>query len=461
MDPVSPSSNVSTASSTDTETSKQPKYTTVGSIYKPKAATLLQPPTRRPRTRRYPQALRSPTGEVLAPFPESLLSALAVKSKPSISPPPLASATLPQYSPLQQNYDRAVSPVSEQEKFAVRPSTPMPSIRSGNLPSPASLEGDDSAALEDTLASSRITVKGLTNLASYPNPMQRAAQKALARARIGNHALSRPVTPSLPSLAPELDKDRLANNMYGATAAVTGPPKPLTAGPPGQRLFKPSTFEAASRVLKQEDQAAAVPLTSKLFRLKSPIELSRGNPGSSVPSETDPNDPNGGGDLMVRFPFDVRDHGPVSRTSSNQGDFLPYIGPPPAIVAIEGPGANTRRVYDTLPPERIMKYFPNGLPSNYDGQYTPMPENWCQRYPLKDGRLPQEHPPELMSKLSRQFYAGTEGLLKDMDQIARDRDRRCSENKIGVIGEERLRLRGGHIEKAGVDGKAQPPLLSV
>jgi hypothetical protein len=73
----------------------------------------------------------------------------------------------------------------------------------------------------------------------------------------------------------------------------------------------------------------------------------------------------------------------------------------------------------------------------------------------------QETFSERMTKINRNFYAGTEGLVRNMEQIVRDHNYRCLENKVGVIGEERERLRGSHIERLGADGKVQPPALSV
>jgi hypothetical protein len=73
----------------------------------------------------------------------------------------------------------------------------------------------------------------------------------------------------------------------------------------------------------------------------------------------------------------------------------------------------------------------------------------------------QESFSERMTKINRNFYAGTEGLVRNMEQIVRDHNYRCLENKVGVIGEERERLRGSHIARLGADGKVQPPTLSV
>ncbi|KXX82606.1 Pyrimidine-specific ribonucleoside hydrolase RihA [Madurella mycetomatis] len=442
------------------DVNKQPTYTTVGSIYNPKTATPLQPPTRRPRTRQYPQPLRSSTGEPILPFPDALLSMLSLKGKAPVSSPS-TTATLQQYSPLQQNYDRAVGPMSEQENSITAAGMSTLNARSGNLLSPTRLGGDDSVAFEDTLASSHITVKGLTNLASYPNPMQKAAQKTLAKARTGNPSLGRPDTSSsLSSVTPDLDKDRLANHAFGATAAAVGPPKPLTAGPPGQRQFKPSTFEATSRVLRQEDQAPQVLPASKVFHFTSPTDILY-NSGPSLTTELDFNNLTADVAQLARFSPEGEDYGPVLPISSSLLEFPPFPGSIPITMAAEDPSRTERKVYDTLPLGRIKEYFPDGLPSNYNGQYTPIPENWQEKYPLKEFMFPQEPPSGLTSKINRQFYAGAEGLVRDMERIAGDRDYYYTGNNAGVIGEERSRLRGRQSERISIRWQVQLPTLTI
>lgn len=186
------------------------QYTTVGSVYNPQSQPL-QPPIRRGRT-------------VKALFP--------FKSESPAGPSML------QYTALQQNSDRAVSPVhmdphalpssmtiTRQErqvlqKFGVAvPSIHQPSTMPSRLQSPfpstagparyansrldstvdafadpvsddnstmfanAHADSDNESDEADTKPISAMNFNSLTNLASYPNPMQRAAQKVLASHR--------------------------------------------------------------------------------------------------------------------------------------------------------------------------------------------------------------------------------------------------------------------------------------
>lgn len=450
---ASNSSDLAAGLSTGIGANKPPTYTTVGSVYNPKGTTPLQPPTRRPRTRRYPQPVRSPSGGTFMNFPDELLSALPIEDQAPPSPPSTASI-LRQYSPLQQNYDRASTPVAERENTAFTEfDMSMPSVRSGNLPSPTDFESNDSVAAEDTLTS-RITVKGLTNLASYPNPMQKAAQNTLARARAANVGPNRPGTPSsLPSTTPDMSKDRFFNT-YNTRPAV-GPPQPLKAGPPGQRAFKPTTLDAASRSLRAEDQVPPA-----LYQSRSPIGFQY-NHEANILVAFDDDDGTNSSTRGSQSPFDENYHGSVARHSAEIAGFGGISAPGPFDTSSEAPDGGRRKVYDTLPPERIKQYFPSGFPSSYDGRHRPVGDDWATKYPVPEDRFMQESFSERMAKINRNFYAGTEGLVRNLEQIVRDHNYRCLENKVGVIGEERERLRGSHIERLGADGKVQLPILSV
>lgn len=393
------------------------------------------------------------------PFPEALLSTLPLQDQAPPSPPTTASI-LRQYSPLQQNDDRAAGPVTELENpVFTEYGMAMPSIRSGNLPSPTGFEGNDSVASEDALTS-RITVKGLTSLASYPNPMQKAAQNTLARARTADLGLSRPVTPSsIPSTTPDLLKDRLFNT-YNPGTVVLGPPQPLKAGPPGHRPFKPTTLEAASRALQAEDH---FPLSANVYQCRSPSVVSH-NLDPHTWTVFDDEEGFLGAVRPGQLPLDERHHGHVSRGRSELAGYGRLSTTGLFDTASEGLGGTRRKVFDTLPPEMIKQYYPHGFPSNYDGQYKPIGDDWHSKYPTQEDKNTQESFSERLTKINRNFYAGTEGYVRSMEQIMRDhnsRDLENLENKVGIIGEEREHLRGSHIERLGVEGKLAPPSLTV
>ena len=407
---------------------KQPVYTTVGSIYNPSKTTTIQPPTRRPRARRYPTTFPAPTGqEAYADSPASMLAALSLKDRDyTISPAPRPST--PQYSPLQQNLDRAASPrlmTNQAITSFADLGMSAPSIRSGNEPAPTPLGFNfdildkhlgtaicdtDSVASEETLATGKIGVKGLANLASYPNPMQKAAQKLLAKARLAHLGLPRTPTPS--SLHTPLD----SGNGGAMSASSSGAPRPLTAGPPGHRHFRPSTLDGTSRAAKAEEIDIAqrvstldhLDVLEEIHRLR--VEAASGDSH---------------GTMNIRFPLTdysgsahTRDGLQLSHhMTSSIRRAVPT--PQPPVLQLSTPRAENCEYRDTLPINKIEEFYPHGLPSNYRAV-----SRQSQR-----------------GDLNQRFYAGADGLVRNTHRIVREHDRRCHKNRVGVIGDGRERFR--------------------
>ncbi|PNY25513.1 Uncharacterized protein TCAP_04547 [Tolypocladium capitatum] len=329
----SPASNTSSTTTAPTSASMQPTYTTAGTIYNPGSSQPLQPPTRRGRSAKWAAGQHSD----LCLFPKSVLAGLTMKATNGGR----VATTLQQYTPLQQNYDRAVSPLSEPEHSAINVSLQTPRMRSGNTPAPLSFlfpdKYDDKDAAKERIAGEELgnfsneegedddddfgmdplmnmTVKSLNNLASYPNPNQKKAQKALLRGArpnlgglgglggLGSVRISASPSPSLRAMSsPEEPKMDVGDKPLGllrpsqvdvtskidlcrmttrllptarspspasnfenvdavptsSTTLATGPgaPRPLTAGPPGQRQYRPSTFESTFKALHTKAQA--------------------------------------------------------------------------------------------------------------------------------------------------------------------------------------------------------------
>ncbi|KLO83998.1 uncharacterized protein LW93_785 [Fusarium fujikuroi] len=265
------SSPISIASSTPTAPTSASKvtYTTAGTPYNPSTSQPLQPPARRGRSLKWPAGL--PTAG-LSLLPKSVLATLPLKagSRPS---------TLQQYSP-QTPYDRASSPLNDTDHRCINMSAQVPRIVPSATPSPltslfseaeqdtltdvdASEESDEECELGmDPLMN--MTVKSLHNLASYPNPNQKRAQKALLRGlkpALGLKTTTRvdePLAPITRSFGLQ-DASKNNNNALqigsnttrapGTMAPGAGAPRPLTAGPPGQRQYRPSTFESTFKAL--------------------------------------------------------------------------------------------------------------------------------------------------------------------------------------------------------------------
>jgi len=480
MDSSSQSSNLSPVPSRSSE-GRQPTYTTVGSIYDPKQAAPLQPPARRPRRGRLPPLVLSPPRDPLRALPDALLSALSIKDRLRNSPPP-ATRYLPEYSPLQQNYDRAVSPSNEDKHAAGGRSMLAPTIRSGNIPPPPgfrstsadrenkatrAFDDSDSIASEGTLASSRITVKGLTSLASYPNPMQKAAQNKLARARAANLANSRAGTPSI-SVASDLGRDRVTSG--GST--VIGTPQPLTAGPPGQRQFRPSTIEGVTRALGTGQDNLDATLRAELEWPglgSTAVDLSRASDEQSeqlVPlafdKTADATDPF----LLGQRPpyFGNRVSVPnvsvgwtVHDGSNRSTTMTPFVGE-------DTEETERRHPDDTIPRDLARLYYPHGFPASYTGRYNAIAETRCDEYPQQgdpSASWSHETVSEQQAKLNQRFYAGVEAFIRDIHSVAHEHDNRSFKNKIGVIGEGRQQASTSHCDKIDSNGRPQLAALEV
>lgn len=305
MDVYNPAPYITpTASSARNSSYQQPTYTTAGTIYNPSSSQPLQPPTRRGRHSKYTNGYGQ---SALSLLPKSDIAALPLRND-SLDRLPV----FHQYSPLQQNYDRAVSPGTSSGEIQYTPSTAMsssggpvddiPSYSFGretatdtstNTNTTVAAESDgesDGDFISDPLIG--MTVKSLQNLASYPNPNQKRAQKALRRgARPNLHEASREFssdphqqyrlngrprprqgplghtewTPfnnrwaardNNPSMLPRrpppglVVRDEATGDYLPLGGGLgSGVPKPLTAGPPGQRQYRPSTFESTFKAL--------------------------------------------------------------------------------------------------------------------------------------------------------------------------------------------------------------------
>ncbi|KAH7265306.1 uncharacterized protein BKA55DRAFT_590630 [Fusarium redolens] len=316
------SSPISIASSTPTAPTSASKvtYTTAGTPYNPSTSQPLQPPARRGRSLKWPAGLPAAG---LSLLPKSVLATLPLKAGSR-------SSSLQQYSP-QTPYDRASSPLNDTDHRCSSMSAQVPRLVSSATPSPLtslfseaeqgtftdvdpSEESDEECELGmDPLMN--MTVKSLHNLASYPNPNQKRAQKALLRGlkpalglKTTTH-VDEPLAPlthsfglqdasnsntTLPNVfhPTQTEKDtfgrsfddafwnsqgnkspsippgasRNFNRAVGSNTARTagtlapgsGAPRPLTAGPPGQRQYRPSTFESTFKALHTNEPSQDV-----------------------------------------------------------------------------------------------------------------------------------------------------------------------------------------------------------
>jgi hypothetical protein len=504
-------------------------YTTAGTVYNPAANQPINPPNRRGRTIKWIAGGTAPAGEVSF-LPSSFLASLALSDQFSTvrsSPVTAVAKPLPQYAPLQQNYDRAVSPVHELEDSSTvgvsvlssmsdhshkkMSATPASTISGGPQEMVADLgiyaesskfdDSSDNDLTEDD-ALYALTVKSLANIASFPNPNQKKAQKALQRARL---ATVSPVT-TIPTNAGSVDQPRVSrtsstdieplastssrststdqaavnssviqDDFYshgdpqsslnppaatlggqqayagygrmltsstrgGFTTLATGPgaPRPLTAGPPGQRQYRASTFESTLKALGaspngiQQHHIRAERRRHKYLRaIRStwaPHELQQ-----HAIRELDDSVPDIG---VSPSSSHVSPIGTPEKKSGNCHDQVP--GQLPNCTY------QVQRVsmHDTLSFEEAGEYYPKGFPLNFKSKSKSIPQDWRETYPVHGsprrepgtGRLTEEELQYRNDKINRQFYSGVEKFYIPMDETILKVEQRQFQRFVGPIG---------------------------
>lgn len=400
----------------------------------------------------------------LGSFQKSLLASFHSRSPRS---PPTTASTLKHYSPLQQNQQRAVSPLatSFDQKQPMRPASKAVSpfaMHFSSLPSsfgPSNNEEDDANEEsfvrddgvkdeeddEELARMSNYSVKTLTSLAQIPNPHQKLAQRALDKARESFKAsadLSRPISPVLPrqgfdgasvlystiSLSREgtdYTNDRMArySHMSSSTRSSVlsngpGAPQPLTAGPPGQRQYKASTLEGTFRALQASCQKTLPSEVDEAQFDINPSYFTSSGPQPSLeklpPTHSETPDPQDkpmpcGNSSWPSRPQARNFMGPVNRSTSSR---------------------NEVKYYDTQTLECIKQYYPLGPPPRYNYEKaTEAPDNVRS---LQDSFRPVE-PKEKQQKDIRHrvaFYAGTQDVFKSFDQRYQDFRHRVYEQQL-------------------------------
>jgi hypothetical protein len=467
-------------------------YTTAGTLYNPKATQPMQAPNRRGRTKWAQSGV--PSSE-LSLLPKSALANLQMRGLLRTDHAPV-----PEYSPLQQNTDRAVSPSRRKELLEdislnitaspaerrsergprpftfIKPvifdgsnkrmSAPKPVVPTApasvsvtastmvktmtttttttmattTVQPPKDEEGSDGVEYSDSDLDNPLrglSVKSLHNLASYPNPNQKRAQKALMGGcpmsnggapmpPVDDQTKSRPMTPnmtaappgfSLPENTPrqpadpkpsayytQISRYNSADALYRTSdgsqglgggykstlAKGPGAPEPLTAGPPGQRQHKASQIEKSiqdtSRTPVPSDEIADMPgydgpMTDPSQAARPREQNDRGKGREIVPNSfppgLDPRKPDYPYPLVL-YPDPEPEFNRTSEVllelrHGTQLEAKRTFNPKASLSGHSG----QIPVYDTKECNDVAKYYPGGLPHSV-GFAKPDP-NWMQR----------------------------------------------------------------------------------
>ena len=442
---------------------QQTVYTTAGTVYNP-TATPLQPPSRRGRASRW----APPSQAELALFNKSVLDSFPYK--PYRSPPTTASS-LKHYTPLQQNSDRAIEPLMGPSVSGQALSESSSTLSLKSAPSQGNTNSlnsngrllddmgltDDEKDEEELTRMSILPVRTITNLASYTNPSQKLAQKALDRARetfktatettrsltpnISQKGAQRRDGPGVRSNSASLDREGPvtsgwisrhdhSSNATRSSVLSSGPgaPQPLTAGPPGQRQYKPSTLEATFRALQSGTQKPASSADEKHLDNNSSMM----NMGNSVPvnMSSRPQSPQ-------QAPLPANDYFETC---------MPVVKPTTNMVLRYDPAQSRRRTYDTLSAEAVRGYFPNGFPPDLGPPTVPLLSNSAGRL---EGRFPPT-PEEIRLRDARSkiaFYSATQNLTKTLDMRIAEAQGKLRDLELGINStRERTAARNAEID---------------
>ncbi|KAI1211862.1 uncharacterized protein F4807DRAFT_379725 [Annulohypoxylon truncatum] len=462
------------------------KYTTVGSVWHPQT-TPMQPPTRRGRT------LRS-----VAPEPLDHNYSAATHHPTQY------------YSPLQQNSDRAVSPIPPDRQLFARiaeleekhsPYSTTMSQQPSNLYQPSNElvlsgkqnegskhhDGDNDSDVDDDEDMNlnylnRMPTKSVTNLASYANPMQKAAQKLLTRARqtpssiqhqksditqenrgslpppgygaglkynrsdpLGVEGLLQsdrvdesglPIRPLRPFNSNISDYPNRERDSYPAVLSKgPGAPLPLTAGPPGQRQFLSSASNPTNAFQKGPSA-----LNPSMGHWQKGFDQPR---GAESFEDTVPR--------LPQYPFSSFQSQQAAQPMSQQ--------PTPSLLsrapsAHQYPAMNkgkensgSGRMVDTLTYEEAKKFFPNGFPADFNNNYQPIPDNWAelriqeleeQERAKNQVRMQEsrEWQAARQAWLHRDFYSGNAMINKDFEVAVHEKNSRDVARAVGSMFQE-------------------------
>ncbi|KEY68684.1 hypothetical protein S7711_00558 [Stachybotrys chartarum IBT 7711] len=474
----SPVSNTSSAATAPSSVSRQPTYTTAGTIYNPSSSQPLLPPARRGRSFKWSAGAAHPD---LALLPKAALEGLPLKVT-GISRSP----SFHLYSPLQQNYDRAVSPnraLGQNQEEAFEMSAPSSNLREGNsLPeghvsssaesrvdelNPSDSE-DKAETEEEGLDLTRgMPVKSLQNLASYPNPNQKAARRALClgaklnKTDLASHGVSS--STSAPGAVPapsadcspsrcftpnprsEAGSNRISNlptaikrptssaaggsyshAVSSNTTLATGPgvPRPLTAGPPGQRQYRPSTFDSTFKALQGYSLSHAIEEDETLLLARQTV-MQAGIENLACVSDSFSEVTNWPG-CASPVPF------VVSNADSYAGLGSGTVWPHEKMIATGQPVREMEDYIDRTP-------F-TGLPASLRNTVVHEHKPFChdmERFQPGTTRLSEAAIEARNERIDRLWYEGSDLLGKCSDDIAGHAFQKKTTTSLGVIGDGR------------------------
>ncbi len=210
-----------------------------------------------------------------------------------------------------------------------------------------------------------------------------------------------------------------ANPLYGAYSASTQPfsntsvppgyPKPLTAGPPGQRLF-PANLSAQANSSNQQYAGISSSQTASSREQYYGMSSAQGDLANqqyfrNTTAQANPNSQQIPGYLSAQVNATRED---VYGSRYGQGAASNFPAPSPWATKKSGFDHGVRtKIVDTISPEDAMKYYPNGLPPNMTGAWAPMSDESKRQMKMLPPLTPQEEKAKQEEELNDQFEYGS------------------------------------------------------
>ncbi|TGJ81822.1 hypothetical protein E0Z10_g6953 [Xylaria hypoxylon] len=391
------------------------QYTTVGSLYNPQPQPL-QPPVRRGRTVKslFPYKSESPTGP-----PQLQYTQLQQNSDRAVSPLRLDSDFLPSTLPVnrqeRQVLQRFGVAVPNVQQHAQNPAGSLQSSIAAMFANTNAAGSDNGSDGADTKSVSTMNFNSLTNLASYPNPMQRAAQKVLASHRPSPVPATGSQIPDGQSTHYNAEAEPLLSlsetAMYrSGLSRVRGAPAPLTAGPPGVRQLRPTTFEqdTLQRAREFDDENPMMnPYHAHLpFCRHTGGPSFEGESSSSIPAA------------------ETIEEGDEDEDEEDNDYYY----------------ANENAwIIDTISAEEARVFYPDGLPLNFNPQTQRISHHWeSQRLAELEcpsdsysAQGPKEFWAERRQRIDNYFYSGVNTFNKTFDMAVLEHNQRSVAHIVG------------------------------
>ncbi|KAI1417458.1 hypothetical protein F5Y13DRAFT_152871 [Hypoxylon sp. FL1857] len=310
---------------------------------------------------------------------------------------------------------------------------------------PPSTQQQASDSLQDARSLLPPYATGLRHIHSDPTTMGSQLQSD----RVDEYGLNRPFRSF------NLNTSEVTTREHDSYPAVLskgpGAPLPLTAGPPGQRQYNPSTFNPMNTL--QKESSTFNP--TNVWQKESSEFTYSASPWakSAEHSRIEPYD-----DIPRTQPYPLQSQRSMQPGPQQPAQLYMNDGPPSYQTSAMNKGkakefSSSSKIVDTLTLEEAKKFYPNGFPADFNQDTQPVPDNWVELR-LKEveeeekrrNQISFQQTPEFQSarkaRLHRNFYSGNDMINKDFDMAVHEQNSRNIARALGSTFKEPERPAG-------------------